>query len=264
MQLGANDDEEKKLCSLLKGMAAEDVTMEIALQLLSFPKRLANILKPRRHHRDERSVWALHQVWNGIEVTARIDLAFSCNVARRCSHLLAQPKTIRGRQAAAPKPPLQTFAESPVTGNPVQLLDGRYGPYVTDGETNASIPKGTEASAVTLEMALELLAERAAAGWFQEEGSWREKGSQEGCRIHQESCEVGFIRNKQGSYEKEGDENCQEVFAESGQEVGQRKNRNRRMMSEELNRSSLQQDSYQFISRHALASGFRSFKTTGR
>ena len=53
--------------------------------------------------------------------------------------LLAQPKT-GGRRRAAPKEPLQVFPASPVTGEPVKLLDGRYGPYVTDGTTNASLP----------------------------------------------------------------------------------------------------------------------------
>jgi DNA topoisomerase-1 len=51
-----------------------------------------------------------------------------------------------------------------VTGEPVKLLDGRYGPYVTDGQTNASLPKGSNVEEVTLERALDLLAERAAKG----------------------------------------------------------------------------------------------------
>ncbi|MCG8583602.1 MAG: DNA topoisomerase I, partial [Pirellulales bacterium] len=55
---------------------------------------------------------------------------------KQALELLAQPKQRRG---AAKKEPIKVFAESPVTGNPVQLLDGRYGPYVTDGETNASL-----------------------------------------------------------------------------------------------------------------------------
>jgi DNA topoisomerase I len=76
--------------------------------------------------------------------------------------LLAQPKTGRGRSASAPKEPLKTFEASPVTGQNVKLLDGRYGPYVTDGQTNASLPKGMAAESVTLEAALQLLAERAA------------------------------------------------------------------------------------------------------
>ena len=51
-----------------------------------------------------------------------------------------------------------------MTKQPVQLFEGRYGLYVTDGETNASLPKGTAADALTLEEALNLLAERAAKG----------------------------------------------------------------------------------------------------
>jgi DNA topoisomerase-1 len=51
-----------------------------------------------------------------------------------------------------------------VTGEPVQLLDGRYGPYVTDGKTNASLPRGIAPEDVTFERALDLLAERAARG----------------------------------------------------------------------------------------------------
>ena len=48
-----------------------------------------------------------------------------------------------------------------MTQQPVKLLEGRYGPYVNDGQTNASLPKGLAASDVTLEQALQLLAERA-------------------------------------------------------------------------------------------------------
>src|SRR5690606_24067050 len=62
--------------------------------------------------------------------------------------LLAQPKRM-GRGRAAPKEPLKVFDVSPVTNQPVKLLDGRYGPYVTDGETNASLPKGTNPEEVT-------------------------------------------------------------------------------------------------------------------
>ncbi len=56
------------------------------------------------------------------------------------------------------------FDASPVTNEKVQLLDGRYGPYVTDGETNASLPKGTAVEELTFQEALDLLAARAAAG----------------------------------------------------------------------------------------------------
>jgi DNA topoisomerase-1 len=77
--------------------------------------------------------------------------------------LLAEPKQ-RGRGAAVKREPLRTFEASPVTGKPVQLLEGRYGPYFADGETNASLPKEMKVEEVTFQQALELLADRASRG----------------------------------------------------------------------------------------------------
>ena len=77
--------------------------------------------------------------------------------------LLAQPKT-RGR-GAAKKPPLRVYDEpSPVTEKPIQILDGRYGPYITDGETNLSLRKGMTPEEITFDEAVNLLAEKAAKG----------------------------------------------------------------------------------------------------
>jgi len=69
----------------------------------------------------------------------------------------------RGR-GAAKREPLKVFEASPVTNSPVQLLAGRYGPYVSDGVTNASLPRGTAPEEVTLEYALNLLKVRAEQG----------------------------------------------------------------------------------------------------
>ncbi len=78
-------------------------------------------------------------------------------------HLLSQPKT-RGR-GAAKKPPLKIFdTPSPVTEEPVQVLDGRYGPYLTDGSTNFSLRKGMVPEEISFDEALTLLAEKAAKG----------------------------------------------------------------------------------------------------
>jgi DNA topoisomerase-1 len=74
--------------------------------------------------------------------------------------LYAQPKR-RGRQAAAP---LAELGNDPVSGKPVVVKDGRFGPYVTDGETNATLRKSDEPETVTLERAAELLAEKRAKG----------------------------------------------------------------------------------------------------
>ena len=56
------------------------------------------------------------------------------------------------------------MARAPVTGKPVKLMEGRFGAYVTDGETNATLPKGSDPATMTIEAALVLLAERAAKG----------------------------------------------------------------------------------------------------
>jgi DNA topoisomerase I len=76
--------------------------------------------------------------------------------------LLAQPKQRRGR--GAPKPPLRELGADPQSGKPLVVKDGRFGPYVTDGETNASLRRGDDVEGLTLERALELLAERRAKG----------------------------------------------------------------------------------------------------
>ncbi len=75
--------------------------------------------------------------------------------------LLAEPKA-RGRQAAA-KPPLKELGPHPKSGAMVKLMEGRYGPYVTDGTTNASLTRDENAADLTLARALELIAAREGA-----------------------------------------------------------------------------------------------------
>jgi DNA topoisomerase-1 len=76
--------------------------------------------------------------------------------------LFAQPKP-RGRAARAAVPPLRELGADPVSGKPMVIKDGRFGPYVTDGESNASLRKGDEVATITDERAAELLADRRAA-----------------------------------------------------------------------------------------------------
>jgi len=76
--------------------------------------------------------------------------------------LLAQPKQRRGRGEA--KPPLRELGPDPVSSKPVVLKEGRFGPYVTDGETNASLRRGDDPETVTIERAAELLADRRSKG----------------------------------------------------------------------------------------------------
>ena len=75
--------------------------------------------------------------------------------------LLAAPKQ-RGRAAA--KPPLRELGVDPLTDKPLVIKDGRFGPYVTDGESNASLRRGQLPETLTIEQASEMLSEKRAAG----------------------------------------------------------------------------------------------------
>ncbi len=75
--------------------------------------------------------------------------------------IYAQPKQ-RGRAAA--REPLRTLGDDPTSGKPIVVKDGRFGPYVTDGETNATLQRSDEVEAITHERAAELLAAKRAKG----------------------------------------------------------------------------------------------------
>jgi DNA topoisomerase-1 len=74
--------------------------------------------------------------------------------------LLAEPKASKRQRAQ--KTVLRVLGESPVTGKDVELCDGKYGPYVTDGKTNATLQKGADIEAITFEQALSLIAAKTA------------------------------------------------------------------------------------------------------
>jgi DNA topoisomerase-1 len=80
----------------------------------------------------------------------------------QAKELFAQPKA-RGRQARSAAPPLRELGDDAASGKPIVLKEGRFGPYVTDGETNASLRKGDTVEDITPQRAIELLAERRAA-----------------------------------------------------------------------------------------------------
>ncbi len=159
----AEDDEKPQNASLLKGMEPEDVTLEVALKLLTLPRTLGE------HPQTSEPVVAHNgrygpYVKSGDETRSLPDGLSPLDVTlEQALQLLAQPK-VRGRGRGASKEPVKVFDASPVTGQPVRLLQGRYGPYVSDGETNASLPRGTTLEEVTLEYAVNLLKERAEAG----------------------------------------------------------------------------------------------------
>ena len=194
VQRGDADEEEKpQNAGLLKGMAPEDVDFETALKLLSLPRNLgehpkvvANAVAASektdvKDGKDKKSTKAeTPDSLEGQAVEAfngRYGPYIKCGKETRslpadisplditlekAVELLAQPKT-RGR-GANKKPPLKVFDPSPITEKPVQILDGRFGPYITDGSTNVSLRKGMVVEEITFDEAVGMLAEKAAQG----------------------------------------------------------------------------------------------------
>lgn len=164
VQLAVADPEGKEKpvnASLLKGMEAADVTLEMALKLLALPRNLGlyePLGEPVLAHNGRFGPY----VKCGAETRSiPANLSLLDLTLEQAAELLQKPR-FGGRGPA--KEPLKVLPVSPVTGQEIKLLEGRYGPYLTDGETNASLPKTLAPADVTLEAALQLLAERAAAG----------------------------------------------------------------------------------------------------
>ncbi|MCW2588233.1 MAG: topoisomerase bacterial [Mycobacterium sp.] len=148
--------------SLLRTMDLETITLEDALRLLSLPRVVGvdpangeeiTALNGRygpylKRGTDSRSLATEEQMF-----TVTLDEALK---------IYAEPKR-RGRQGAA-TPPLRELGNDPVSEKPMVIKDGRFGPYVTDGETNASLRKGDDVMSITDGRASELLADRRARG----------------------------------------------------------------------------------------------------
>ncbi len=163
VQVGEMTDggEKPRTASLFSSMDPATLTFEQALDLLRIPRTVGSDPETGedvvahngrfgpyvKRGSDTRSLTSEDQL-----LTVTLDEARA---------LFAQPKQRRGRVAAAP---LRELGTDPVTNLPVVVKDGRFGPYVTDGTTNASLRKGDSVEAIEMDRASELLAERRAAG----------------------------------------------------------------------------------------------------
>jgi DNA topoisomerase I len=161
VQLGEAEDDDGKpaRASLFSSMDPASVTLEDALRLLRLPRSVGNdpsdgeeivALNGRygpylKKGTDTRTLGTEEQIFS---VTLEEALA-----------LFAQPKTGRRRGAS---PPLREVGKDPATGLPIVLKEGRFGPYVTDGTTNASLPRDESIDSITVERSAELLAEKRA------------------------------------------------------------------------------------------------------
>ena len=152
-------DEKPRRASLGRDYTEETITLDAALRLLSLPRELG------KGDDGEPILANLGRfgpyVKQGSEFRSLEDSDDVYTVSfERAKELLAQPKKSIRRARQQPKE-LKTLGKHPESGADVKILDGRYGPYVTDGTTNASVPKGTQVEGVTMQTAVELLAARA-------------------------------------------------------------------------------------------------------
>ncbi len=149
-----------RTASLFKTMSVDTIDLATALRLLDLPRVVGTdpesgeVITAQngrygpylRKGADSRTLQSEQQIF---DITLDEALA-----------VYAQPKYgARGASSA-----LKEFEADPVSGKPIKLKDGRFGPYVTDGETNATIPRGESADEVTFERAVQLLADKRAKG----------------------------------------------------------------------------------------------------
>jgi DNA topoisomerase-1 len=149
-----------RTASLLKSMALDTVTLDDALKLLSLPRTLGELDGEQVTVQNGRYGPYVKRGTDSRSLESEEQL-FTLTLAE-AKELFAQPKA-RGRRTGAAAPPLRELGEDPATGKPMVIKDGRFGPYVTDGETNASLRKGDEVAAITVQRGAELLADRRAA-----------------------------------------------------------------------------------------------------
>ncbi|MEO5838663.1 MAG: type I DNA topoisomerase [Acidimicrobiales bacterium] len=165
VQLGHADPASKdkpKSASLLSSMSLETITLDEALKVLSLPRVLGADPADNEEITVQNGRYGPYvKKGNDSRSLAGEDQLFTLSLDEALL-ILAEPKRRRGQGEA--KGPLREIGVDPDTGKPIVAKDGRFGVYVTDGETNASLRKGDMVEELTLERACELLAERRAAG----------------------------------------------------------------------------------------------------
>jgi len=151
-----------RTASLFKSMTLDTIDLPTALLLLSLPRVVGNDPADGGEITAQNGRYGPYlKKGTDSRSLASEDALFDVTLEEALA-LYAQPK-LRGRSAAA-APPLREVGPDPVGGKPMVIKDGRFGPYVTDGETNASLRKGDEIDTLTIGRAAELLAERRARG----------------------------------------------------------------------------------------------------
>ncbi len=160
------DPEKPRRASVPKGKAPADVDLQTAIKLLSLPREVG--MHPSEN---ELIVANIGRFGPYIKMgNLYVNLPDADDVheiqMNRAVALIEEKKAggAKGRFGRAAPAPIKELGESPVTGKPVRVLNGRYGPYINDGETNANVPKDKKPEDVNLDEALSLLAARAEMG----------------------------------------------------------------------------------------------------
>ncbi len=162
VQLGERDPDSKvkpKMASVFKTMSPAEITLEEALELLSLPRVVGE------HPEDGKPIEALNGrygpyiKWNKESRSLDEEPQLFTITLDEALALLAKPKQRRGA-----KPPIKELGTDPATGKEIVVKDGRFGLYMTDGETNVSFRKAETVENLTLDHAAERLAEKRAKG----------------------------------------------------------------------------------------------------
>ncbi|MEQ1752701.1 MAG: type I DNA topoisomerase [Micropepsaceae bacterium] len=160
---GGKDEEKPKRASIPRGIDRANLTLETALKLLSLPRLVGNHPEtgnPIMANFGRFGPYILHD--GSYANLENDDEVFTIGLNRAVT-VLAEKKANPGRRFNEPKI-LKELGPHPETKAVIKIMSGRYGAYVTDGETNATLPKGADPQTYAVEAAVELLKERAAAG----------------------------------------------------------------------------------------------------
>jgi len=153
-----------KRASIPKDVPLDDVTAELAERLLALPREIGphpETGKPITASIGRYGPYLAHDgKYAKLNATAEVfETGMNAAVAK-----LADAASGAGRQRSASREPLAVLGQHPASGKDVKVMAGRYGPYVSDGTTHATLPKGTEPASVTLGQAIEWIEAKAAKG----------------------------------------------------------------------------------------------------
>ena len=160
-----------RTASLFKTMNTETIDLDTAVALLDLPRTVGQDPDSGTEITAQNGRYGPYlKKGSDTRTLPSEDAIFTIDLAG-AQELFAQPKYGARRAASA----LKEFDADPVSGKPVRVRDGRFGPYVTDGETNATIPRGDSVEDITFERAVELLAIKRAKGPAKRKAPTRKK-----------------------------------------------------------------------------------------